>query len=101
MAAGHVGRGPGLINEDQALRSQIELAAEPGMPLLQDVGTVLVHRVHGFFARDPVPCKEAMYRAHPVRSAALHQPRLNLDQGHVALTGNQPPDEAAVRLDLA
>ena len=45
--------------------------------------------------------EEAMHRADPDRSAALHQPRLNLDQGHVALLGNQPPDEAAVCFDLA
>jgi hypothetical protein len=45
--------------------------------------------------------KEAVHRADPDRSAALDQPRLNLDQGHVALFGNQLPDEAAVRFDLA
>lgn len=37
--------------EDQALESQIELAIEPGPPLLQDVGPVLPHRVAGLFLR--------------------------------------------------
>jgi hypothetical protein len=45
--------------------------------------------------------EEAMHRADPDRSAALHQPRLNLDQGHVALSGSELPDEPAVCFDLA
>ena len=42
-----------------------------------------------------------MHRADPDGGAALDQPRLNLDQGHVALLGDQIPNEAAVRFDLA
>ena len=45
--------------------------------------------------------EEAVNRADPDRSATLDQPRLNLDQGHVALLGDQPPNEPAVRFDLA
>jgi len=45
--------------------------------------------------------EEAMNRADPNQGAALDQPRLNLDQGHVALLGDELPDEAAVRFDLA
>ena len=45
--------------------------------------------------------EEPMHRADPDQRAALDQPRLNLNQGHVALLGNQLPDEAAVRFDLA
>ncbi|MBW4331762.1 hypothetical protein KY084_12875 [Stakelama sp. CBK3Z-3] len=45
--------------------------------------------------------EEAMHRADPNRSAALDQRRLNLDQGHVALFGDQFPNEAALRFDLA
>jgi hypothetical protein len=41
-----------------------------------------------------------MHRADPNGGAALDQPRLNLDQGHVLL-GDQFPDEAAMCLDLA
>ena len=56
---------------------------------------------HTFFARDPVPGEEAMNRADPDRGATLDQPRLDLDQGHVALLGYQFTDEAGMRLDLA
>lgn len=42
-----------------------------------------------------------MNRADPDRRAALNQPRLNFNQGHVALLGNQLPDKAAVRFDRA
>jgi len=45
--------------------------------------------------------EEAMHLADPNRSAALDQPRLNLGQGHVPLFGDQFPDEAAMRFDLA
>jgi len=37
----------------------------------------------------------------PYQRAALDQPRLNINQCHVALLGNQRPDEAAVCFDLA
>ena len=42
-----------------------------------------------------------MHRADPDGRATLNQPRLNLDQGHVALLGDQSPNEAAVRFDPA
>ena len=42
-----------------------------------------------------------MHYADPNRDAALNQPGLNLDQGHVSLRGDQLPDEAAVGFDLA
>ena len=45
--------------------------------------------------------EEPMNRADPDQRAALEQPRLNLNQRHVALLGKQLPDEAAVRFDLA
>ncbi len=41
MAARHVGGRPGLVDEDQALRIEVELAVEPGLPPLQDVGRPL------------------------------------------------------------
>ena len=49
MAARHVGRGPGFVDENQLVRVQIELAVEPVMAPLQDVGTVLLDRVTGLF----------------------------------------------------
>jgi hypothetical protein len=45
--------------------------------------------------------EEAMHCADPDRGAALDQPGLNLDQGHVSLRVDQLPDEAAVGFDLA
>jgi hypothetical protein len=51
MTAGHVGGSPRLVNEDQALRLQIELIIEPVPALPQDVGTVLLDRVPGLFLR--------------------------------------------------
>jgi hypothetical protein len=51
MTASHVGGGPRLIDEDQALRVEIELAVEPALTLPQDVGPVLLDRVPGLFLR--------------------------------------------------
>jgi hypothetical protein len=51
MAAGHVGGGPGFVDEDEALRIQIALAIEPVLPLLQDVGAVLLDGVASLFLR--------------------------------------------------
>jgi hypothetical protein len=51
MAAGHVGGGPGFVDEDEALRIQIALAVEPVLPLLQDVGAVLLDSVASLFLR--------------------------------------------------
>lgn len=45
--------------------------------------------------------EETMHRADADEGTALDQPLLNLDQGHVALCGNQLPDEAAMCFDLA
>jgi hypothetical protein len=51
MAAGHVGGGPGFIDEHEALRVQIDLAIEPVVPLLQDVGAVLLDCMSSLFLR--------------------------------------------------
>ena len=56
MAAGHVGGGPSLVDEDQAFRLQIDLPVEPAPTLSQDVGTVLLDRVPGLFLR-VIPCR--------------------------------------------
>jgi len=37
--------------------------------------------------------EEAMHRADPDQGAALDQLRLNLDQSHVAMLGDQLPNE--------
>ena len=51
VGAGHVGRRPGLVDEDQALGIEIGLALEPGLAPLQDVGAVLLAGVRGLFLR--------------------------------------------------
>jgi hypothetical protein len=47
----HVGGGPGPIVEHQALGIEIELAVEPGLSLLHDVGAILLGGVRGLFLR--------------------------------------------------
>jgi hypothetical protein len=49
MAPCHLGRGPGLVDEDQALGVQIGLALEPGPTTTQNVGALLLAGVRGFF----------------------------------------------------
>ena len=51
MAAGHVRRGPGLIDEDQPLGVEVELPLEPFRATLHDVGAVLFGSVRGLFLR--------------------------------------------------
>lgn len=43
--AGHVGRRPCLVDEDQAFRGEVKLTVEPFLPLRQDVGAVLLDRM--------------------------------------------------------
>jgi hypothetical protein len=51
VTARHVGGGPGLVDEDQALGVEIKLPFEPGLALLRDVGTTLLGRVRSLFLR--------------------------------------------------
>ena len=51
VRAGHLGGGAGLVDEDQALGIEIELAVEPCLPRLADVGAVLLGSVRGLFSR--------------------------------------------------
>jgi len=49
VAARHIGGGPGLVDEDQLFRIEIELAFEPGLATFQKVGALLLGRVCGLF----------------------------------------------------
>jgi len=49
VGAGHVGGRPGLVDEHQPLRIEVELAVEPGLAASHDVGTILLGRVPGLF----------------------------------------------------
>ncbi len=51
MAACHVGRGPGLINEDEPLGVEVRLSVKPGAPLAQNVRSILLDGVAGLFFR--------------------------------------------------
>jgi hypothetical protein len=51
MAAGHVGSGPRLIDENEALGIEIELTVEPALPLPQDAGAVLLDSMASLFLR--------------------------------------------------
>lgn len=64
VPTGHVRGGPGLVDEDEALRIEVELAIEPGLASPQDVRAVLLRGVGRlFFARDRVAFEEALDRA--------------------------------------
>ena len=49
MGAGHVGLGPGLVDEHQPFGVETGLAVPPGAPLGQHVRAVLLRRVAGLF----------------------------------------------------
>ena len=49
VAARHLGRSPGFIDEHQALGVEIDLGLEPGAPATQNVSALLLARVCGFF----------------------------------------------------
>jgi len=49
MPARHVGGGPCLVDEDEAVGIEIELALEPILAALQDIRAVLLARVRGLF----------------------------------------------------
>ncbi len=51
IATRHVRRCPGLIDEDELLGIEIELAIEPFLAPLQDVGAILLGRVRCLFLR--------------------------------------------------
>jgi hypothetical protein len=51
MASRQVGRGPGLVDKEKAIRIEVELALEPGLAPLQDVGTILLRGMGGLFLR--------------------------------------------------
>lgn len=63
MAAGHVGSGLRLNDEDLTLGFEIELAVEPVVPVPHDVGPALLDRAPHFFTFDSMPREEAMHGA--------------------------------------
>lgn len=51
MTAGHIGGGPGLVDEHETLGGKIKLSVEPLVPLFQDIGTVLLYGMASLFLR--------------------------------------------------
>src|SRR4051794_14950935 len=51
VAPGHVGGGPSLIDEHQPLGIEIQLALEPGLASLADVGPILLGGMRRLFLR--------------------------------------------------
>src|SRR3954466_3015419 len=51
VAPGHVGGSPGLVDEDQPFGIEIELALEPGLAPLANVGTILLGGMRRLFLR--------------------------------------------------
>ena len=47
--AGHLGRGAGLIDEDELLGIKIGLSVEPGLAAGDDIRPLLLGGVRGFF----------------------------------------------------
>lgn len=62
--AGHTGGGPGLVDEDEALGVEVELALEPDLAPLQDVRPVLLGRVRGLFFT-VIPCRSKKRHSPP------------------------------------
>lgn len=56
MSAGHIGLGPGFVDEDETLGIQVDLPVEPGLTLAQDIRSVLLAGVRGLFLRVS-PCR--------------------------------------------
>lgn len=49
VATRHIGGRPGFVDEDQGFGIEVELAIEPLLPALQDIGAVLLSSVHCLF----------------------------------------------------
>jgi transposase len=83
MAAGHVGGGPRLIDENEALGIEIELTVEPALPLPQDVGAVLLDSMASLYgmARPFSPASVMMSVLEKERSGPMTIVILGVDLG--------------------
>ena len=51
VSARHIGRGPGLVDKDEAFRIEIELPLEPILAPFHDVRAILLARMRRLFLR--------------------------------------------------
>ena len=71
MAAGRVPRGPGLVDEDEPVRFQIDLTLEPFPALFQDVGTLSPNGMASLFCASCAAARRSGAARQRRRSAQL------------------------------
>jgi len=99
VATGHVGDGPRFAHNTRRSGARLGWVSNQCPRRLRASGRSRWIACTVFFLRDRVAHEEAMQRTGPYRHGPLEEPRLDLNQGLVALLGNQPLDVAAMRLD--
>ena len=102
VAAGHVGRGPGLIDEHEARRVEIKLIVETIPAVVSGRQACLTRpRVRSFFARDPSPREETPELAVADRETAARECSSRLierDNRHLL---DKREDQAGPRLNAS
>ena len=78
--AGHVGLGPGLVDEHQSARVNPVLVSLPSRPLASHVGSILFGGVQALFQGDPIAGEEVADRViaglqPPIRQLGLYRPK--------------------------
>ncbi len=68
--AHHVGGGPGLVDEDQAIGVQLGLECHPMRPRGSDIGTLLLARVERLFL-SVSPSRDRVFHIPPLLEATL------------------------------
>src|SRR6516164_8215045 len=98
MPAGHVGLGPDLVDEHQALGVKPALMRLPPGPAAGNVGAILLAGVQAFFKRDLLVLEEAPHRAIARRCPTLGELRHHRAQGQIRFTtlATLTPNNAAV-----
>lgn len=87
------------LDKDELFGIEIELAVEPFLVPLQNVGAILFGRVRCFFACDPAAREEPPSRAECDLGAVIDQKRLQLGQGDVGRCLVSVQDQYGVRPD--
>ena len=103
VGPGHVGRGPGLVDEDEPLGIEVELGVEPGLAAASGCrdGPARWH-ARSFFARDRMAGEEALERAEAEGMSPLRKRRAQLLDGDVRRLRQQREDQrpcASIRPD--
>src|SRR6187200_2922804 len=102
VAAGHVGRGPGLIDEDEARRVEIKAARRTTPAVVSGRPACPARpRVRSFFARDPSPREETPERAVADREATARECSPQLLERDIRLLLDKREDQAGPRLDAS